>query len=132
MPTYTQWHLKTSLTGQYSAPGELTSIGVLRTLVGRLYLSTNPLDMYECDAPVSKRTSAVNDLTKKLTDYCFGLLFNLLHVNVVHLSSVERVRLLPRAYISISILGFRTFIGVMSSLLAHVASDLAQVSLGWC
>ena len=87
--------------------------------------------MYECDAPVSKRMSVVNDLTKKITDYCTRLLFNLLHVNVVHLSPIERVRLLPRASITISILGFRTFIGVMSSLLTLKASDLAQVFLGW-
>ena len=57
------------------------------------------------------------------------LFFNLLHVNVVHLSPVERVRLLPRA--SIAILAFRTFIGIMFGLLALKASDLAQVLLGW-
>ena len=106
-------------------------MGDLRAWVGSLYLSTNPLDMYECDAPVSKRTSAVNDLTKKLTYYCIWLSFNLLHANVVHMSFVERVRLLPRASISITILGFRTFIGIMSSLLTFKASDLAQVSLSW-
>ena len=50
---------------------------------------------------------------------------------MVHFSFVKRVRLLPRASIDISILGFRTFIGIMSSLLALKASDLAQVSLGW-
>ena len=50
---------------------------------------------------------------------------------MVHLSPVERVRLLPRASIAISILGFRTFIGIMSGLLALKTSDLAQVSLGW-
>ena len=50
----------------YSAPGELTNRGVLRAWVGSLNLSTNPLDMYECDAPVSKRTRAVKDLTKNL------------------------------------------------------------------
>ena len=93
--------------------------------MGRVYLSTNSLDMYECDAPVSKRTSAVNDLTKKLTDYGMRLLFNLLHVNVVHLSPIERVRLIPRASIAIFILGFRTFIGIMSGLLTLKASDLA-------
>ena len=48
---------------------------------------------------------------------------------MVHLSPVERVRLLPRA--SIAILAFRTFIGIMSGLLALKESDLAQVSLGW-
>ena len=96
-------------------------MGDLRAWVGSLYLSTNLLDMYECDAPVSK----------KLTDYCIRLPFNLLHVNVVHLSPVERVQLLPRASISISIMGFRTFIRIMSGLLALKASDLAQVSLGW-
>ena len=105
-------------------------MGDLRAWVDRLYLSTNPLDMYECDAPVSKRTSAVNDLTKNLPITAW-LSFYLLHANVVHMSFVERVRLLPRASIAISILGFRTFIGIMSSLLALKASDLAQVSLSW-
>ena len=50
---------------------------------------------------------------------------------MVHLSPVERVRLLPRASIAISILSFTTFIGIMSGLLALKTSDLAQVSLGW-
>ena len=50
---------------------------------------------------------------------------------MVHLSPIERVRLLPRASIAISILGFRTSIGIMSGLLALKTSDLAQVSLGW-
>ena len=68
---------------------------------------------------------------QKLTYYCIWLGFNLLHVNVLHMSFIERVRLLPRASIAISILGFRTFIGIMSNLLTLIASDLAQVSLGW-
>ena len=102
-------------------------MGDLRAWVGSLYLSTNPLDMYQCGAPVSKRTSAVNDLTKNLPITASGCS----QVNVVHLSPVERVRLLPRASIAISILAFRTFIGIMSSLLTLKASDLAQVSLGW-
>ena len=50
---------------------------------------------------------------------------------MVHLSPVERVRLLPKASIAISILSFRTFIGIMSSLPTLVASDLAQLPLGW-
>ena len=50
----------------YSAPGELTSKGVLRAKVGNLNLSTNPLEMYEYDAPVSNKKRAVNDLTKNL------------------------------------------------------------------
>ena len=49
---------------------------------------------------------------------------------MVHLSPVERVRLLPRPSIAISILGFRTFIGIMSSLLTLVASNVAQILLG--
>ena len=70
-------------------------------------------------------------LNQKLTDYCIGLIFNLFHINVVHLSPIKRVRLLPRASIAISILAFWAFIGIMSGLLALKASDLAQVSLGW-
>ena len=50
---------------------------------------------------------------------------------MVHLSSIERVLLLPRASIAISILAFRTFIGVMSDLGTLETSDLTQVSLGW-
>ena len=50
---------------------------------------------------------------------------------MVHLSPIERVQLLPRASIDISILYFRAFIGIMSGLLTLKASDLAQVSLGW-
>ena len=47
------------------------------------------------------------------------------------MSSGERVGLLPRASIAISILSFRTLISIISSLLALVASDLAQISLSW-
>ena len=50
---------------------------------------------------------------------------------MVHLSPVERVRLLPRTSIAISILQFRTFICIMSCLRTLKASDLAQVILGW-
>ena len=49
---------------------------------------------------------------------------------MVHLSLVERVGLLPRASIAISILSFRTFIGIMSSLLALVASNVTYILLG--
>ena len=49
-------------------------MGDLRAWVGSLYLSTNPLDMYECDAPVSKRTIAVKDLTKNLPMTASGCL----------------------------------------------------------
>ena len=100
-------------------------MGDLRAWVGSLYLSKNPLDIYECDAPVSKRTSAVNDLTKNLPITASGCS----QVNVVHLSPVERVRLLPRT--SIANLAFRTFIGIMSGLRTLIASDLAQDLLVW-
>ena len=56
----------------YSAPGELTNKGVLRAKVGNLNLSTKPLEMYECDAPVSNKTRAVNDLTKNLPITALG------------------------------------------------------------
>ena len=78
-----------------------------------------------------KKNECSKCLNQKLTDYCIRLLYNLLQVNVVHLPPIKRVRLLPRASIAISILGFRTFISVMSGLLALKASDLAQVFLGW-
>ena len=50
---------------------------------------------------------------------------------MVHLSPIERVRLLPRASIAISILAFRTFICIMPWLRTLIASDVAQVLLGW-
>src|SRR3954471_10891570 len=37
-----------------SPPGELTLIDPFRDSMGKLYLSTNALDINECDAPVSK------------------------------------------------------------------------------
>src|SRR3954468_9642336 len=40
-----------------SPPGELTLIDSFIDSVGSLYLSTNALDMNECDAPVSKSVS---------------------------------------------------------------------------
>ena len=108
----------------YSAPSELTNKGVLRVWVGSLNLSTNPLDMYECDAPVSKRTRAVNDLTKNLPITASGCSSTSSHVNVVHLSFVEWIRILSRAPISVSILSFRALRGIVSSLLALEASDV--------
>ena len=48
---------------------------------------------------------------------------------MVHLSSGERVGLLPRASISIAILQLRTIIGVVSSLPALVTGDMTQVLL---
>ena len=50
---------------------------------------------------------------------------------MVHLSPIERVRLLPRASIAISILAFWAFIGIMSGLRTLETGDLTQVSLGW-
>ena len=50
---------------------------------------------------------------------------------MVHLSPVERVRLLPRASIAISILSFRTFIGIMSSLMALLESNVSEILLAW-
>src|SRR3954464_144615 len=41
-----------------SPPGELTLIDPFRDSVGNLYLSTNALDINECDAPVSKSISS--------------------------------------------------------------------------
>ena len=102
-------------------------MGDLRAWVGNSYLSTNPLEMYECDAPVSKRTSVVNDLTKNLPITASGWV----STYVVHLSPAERVRLLPRASIAISILSFRTFIGIMSGLGTLKTGDLTWISLGW-
>src|SRR3954468_25060080 len=49
-----------------SPPGELTFIGHLMFSVENPFLSTNAFDMKECDAPVSKRTSAVVELSLNL------------------------------------------------------------------
>ena len=51
---------------------------------------------------------------------------------MVHLSFGEGVGLLGRTSIAISILRFRTFIGIMSSLLALETGNVAQIPLGWC
>ena len=51
---------------------------------------------------------------------------------MVHLSSVERVCLLPRDPIAISILRFRTFSGIMSGLPALETGNVTQIPLGWC
>ena len=61
----------------------------------------------------------------KLTYYCIRLCFNLFHANVVHMSFVERIGILPRTSIAISILRFRTFSVIMSGLLAFVTGDVA-------
>ena len=51
---------------------------------------------------------------------------------MVHLSPVERVGLLPRASIAITILCFRTLIGIVSSLPALVTGDMTQILLSGC
>ena len=51
---------------------------------------------------------------------------------MVHLTSGERVGLLSRASIAISILCFRTFSGVMSGLPALETSNVNQILLGGC
>ena len=51
---------------------------------------------------------------------------------MVHLSFVERVRLLPRASIAISILCFRKLIDIVSSLPALETSNVTQILLGGC
>ena len=51
---------------------------------------------------------------------------------MVHLPSGERVWLLSRASISVTILYLTTIIGVVSSLPALVTGDMAQVLLSGC
>src|SRR3954471_3649217 len=79
-----------------------------------------------------KKNKGGKRLNQKLTDNRVWLLFNLLHVNVVHLSFVEWIILLLSAPITISILRFRAVCGIVSSLPALETSNLAQVSLGGC
>ena len=71
-------------------------------------------------------------INQKLTDNCIGLLLNLLHTDVVHLTFGEGVGLLCRTSIAISILCFQTFSGIMSGLPALETSNVAQIPLGWC
>jgi hypothetical protein len=51
-----------------SPPGELIFIGVGMLSVGMLFLSTNTLDMNECDALVSNRTSDICGLAQVSLD----------------------------------------------------------------
>ena len=71
-------------------------------------------------------------INQKLTDNCVGLILNLLHTDMVHLTFGEGVGLLGRTSIAISIVGSRTIIGIMSGLLALETSNVAQIPLGWC
>ena len=72
-----------------------------------------------------KKNKSGKLLNQKLTYNRVWLLFNLLHVNVVHLSFVEWIGLLPSAPISISILPFRALRGIVSSLPALETSNVA-------
>ena len=51
---------------------------------------------------------------------------------MIHLPSGERIGLLSRASISISILYLKTIIGVVSSLPALETSNVTQILLGGC
>ena len=57
---------------------------------------------------------------------------NLLHVDVVHLTSSERVGLLSRTSVAISILCFRTFNGVVSGISTLETSNVTHILLGGC
>ena len=79
-----------------------------------------------------KKNECGKCVNQKLTDNCVGLILNLLHVDVVHLTFGEGVGLLGRTSIAISILCFGTFSGIMSGLLALETGNVAQIPLGWC
>ena len=108
----------------HSAPGELTNRGVLRVWVGSLNLSTNPLYMYECDAPVSNRTSTVNDLTKNLPITASGCSSTSSMLTWFTCPLLNGLGFFPSAPISISILSFRALRGIVSSLPALEASNV--------
>ena len=72
-----------------------------------------------------KKNKCGKCINQKLTDNCVGVILYLLHANVVHLPFGERVGLLGRNSIAISVLHVRTFIGIMSSLLAFETSNVA-------
>ena len=71
-----------------------------------------------------KKNKGGKRLNQKLINNRVWLLFNLLHVNVVHLSFVEWIGLLPSAPISVSIRSFRAVIGIVPGLPALVANNL--------
>src|SRR4051812_41240319 len=71
--------------------GELTFIGHPMFSVANPFLSTNAFDMNECDAPVSKRTSAGIEFEFELTSNSIWLFIDFLHIDVVHLPFLERV-----------------------------------------
>ena len=71
-----------------------------------------------------KKNKGGKRLNQKLTYNHVWLLFNLLHVNVVHLSFVEWIGLLPIAPIAVSILRFRALRRIASSLPALKASNV--------
>ena len=71
-------------------------------------------------------------INQKLTDNCVGLLLNLLHTDVIHLTFGEGVGLLGRTSIAISILCLRTFSGVVSGLPALETSNVTQILLCGC
>ena len=79
-----------------------------------------------------KKNKCSKCINQKLTDNYVGLTLNLLHANVVHLTFGEEVGLLGRTSIAISILRVRTFIGIMSSLLALETGNMTQIPLGSC
>ena len=77
-----------------------------------------------------KKNECGKCVNQKLTDNCVGLILNLFHADVVHLTFSEGAGLLGRTSIAISILLFRTFSGIMSCLLALETCDVAQIPLG--
>ena len=72
-----------------------------------------------------KKNKGGKRLNQKLTNNRVWLLFNLLHINVVHLSFVEWISLLPSAPITVSILRFRALRGIVSSLPALETCNVA-------
>ena len=72
-----------------------------------------------------KKNKGSKRLNQKLTNNRVWLLFNLLHVDVVHLSFVEWIGLLSSAPIAVSILRFRALRGIVSILPALETSNVA-------
>ena len=71
-----------------------------------------------------KKNKGGKRLNQKLTDNRVWLLFNLLHINVVHLSFVEWIGLLPSASISVSTPSFGAIIGILPCLPALKTGNL--------
>ena len=79
-----------------------------------------------------KKNKGCKCIYQKLTDNCVGLLVNILHIYVIHLTSGERVGLLSKAFIAIPVLGLRAISGIVSGFPALETRNVTQIFLCGC